>query len=68
MIFCECESFESVSSRGVGNGDDAEVRIDGAERIIRRLRFAGAGDRVEERGFADIRQADDSSAQHRRGR
>jgi hypothetical protein len=32
------------------------------------LRFSGAGDGVKERGFANIGQTDDSSAQHRRGR
>ena len=52
----------------VGNRDDAEVRIDRAERVIGRLRFSGAGDGVKERGFANIGQTDDSSAQHRRGR
>jgi hypothetical protein len=58
------ERFEA----GVGNRHDAEIWVDRAEGVIRGLRFSGAGDRVKERGFADIRQADDSSAQHRRGR
>ena len=49
----------------IGHGDDAEVRIDRAERIVRRLRLARSGDGVEERRFSDIRQADDSSAQHK---
>ena len=46
----------------IGHGDDAEVGIDRAERIILRGRFVRAGDRVKERGFADIRQPNDSSA------
>ena len=51
----------------VGHRHDAEVRIDRAKWIVRRLRFAGAGDGIEESGFADVRQTDDSGAQHRRG-
>ena len=46
----------------IGHGDDADVRIDRAERIIFRRRFVRAGDGVKERGFPDIRQSDDSSA------
>ena len=68
MIFCECESFDERFEPRVRHGDDAEIRIDGAEGIICRLRFPRPGDRVKERGFADVWQADDSSAQHRRGR
>ena len=49
----------------VGHGHDAEVRIDRAEGIIRRLRLAGAGDGVEESRFADVRQTDDSGAEHK---
>ena len=52
----------------VGHGDDAEIRIDRAEGVVRGLRFARARDGVEKRGLADIRQPDNSSAQHRRGR
>ena len=45
--------------------DDADVRIDRAKRIIRRLRFAGAGDGVEQGGFSDIGQTDNSSFEHK---
>ena len=56
------ERFESV----VGHGDDAEVRVDRAERIIGRLRFSRARDGVEKGRFANVRQTHDSGAQHRR--
>ena len=38
------------------------IRLDGTERVIRRLRRRGLRQRVEERRFADIRQADDAAA------
>ncbi len=50
----------------VGHGHDAEIRIDRAERVVRRLRLAGAGDGVEESGFANVRQPDDSGAKHKK--
>ena len=62
MIFCECESFARVLESRIRHSHDAEVGIDRAKRIICRLRFAGARDGIEERGFADVRQTDDSSA------
>lgn len=40
--------------------DHADVRVDGAERIVRRSGIFGAGDGVEQRALADIRQAYDS--------
>ncbi len=47
---------------GVGHGDDADVGVNSAERIIRRLRLAGAGDGVEEGGLAHVGQSDDTGA------
>jgi hypothetical protein len=47
----------------IRDGDDADVWLDGAERIVRRLGLGGAADereRVEERRFADVREADDA--------
>ena len=44
----------------VGHGDDADVRIDGAKRVVRRLRLLRAGDGVEEGGFADVWETDDA--------
>ena len=46
---------------GVGHGDDADVRLDGAERIVGRLRRGGLRQRVEERRLADVGQADDAA-------
>src|SRR5439155_10371805 len=55
-----CERLEAR----IGNGYNAEVRIDGAERIVGSLGFARARDRVEEGGLSDIRKPDNSGAQH----
>ena len=43
----------------VGNGYHADVRLDGAEGIVRALR-ARVGNRVEQGGLADVRQSDDA--------
>ena len=45
----------------IGHRDLADIRLDGAERIVRRLRRRRFGERVEERRLADIRQADDAA-------
>ena len=45
----------------VGHRDLADIRLDGAERIVRRLRGRGLGQRIEERRLADIRQPDDAA-------
>ena len=44
----------------VGYFYDAAVGLDGAERIVFR-RDARFGERVKERGFADVREADDAA-------
>ena len=44
----------------VGHLDDADVRLNGTERIILR-RDPRLGQRVEQRGFADVGQADDTA-------
>ena len=51
----------------VGHGDDADVRLDRAERVVRGLGLARAREGVEEGGLADVGQPDDSGAQHRAG-
>ena len=43
----------------VRHGDHAGVRLDGAKRVIRRLR-ARAGDGVKQRALADVRQTDNA--------
>ena len=45
----------------VRHGDDADVRGNGAKGIIRRLGLARPGDGVEQGGFPDVGQTDDSS-------
>ena len=45
----------------VRHGDLADVRLDGAERIVRRLRRRGLRQRIEQRRLADVRQADDAA-------
>ena len=45
----------------IGHRHLADVRLDGAERIVRRLRRRGLRQRIEERRLADIRHADDTA-------
>ncbi len=45
----------------IGHRHLADVRLDGAERIVRRLRRRGLRQRVEQRRFADVRHADDAA-------
>ena len=52
-------NFMQLGDACVRYGDDADVRLDRAERIIGCLR-ARLGDRVEQGTLADIRQTDDS--------
>ena len=46
----------------VRDGDAADIRLDRAEGIVRRLRRGGLRQRVEKRRFANIRQADNAAA------
>ena len=52
----------------VRNIHDADVRLDRAEGEIGCVSLAGAGDRVEESGLADIGQSDDSCFEHKAGK
>ena len=54
---------EDVESR-VRHGHHADVRIDRAKRIIFRGRFVRSGDGIKKRGFSDVWQSDNSSAEH----
>ena len=45
----------------VGHRHFADIRLDGAEWIIGRLRRRRFGQRIEERRLADVRQADDAA-------
>ena len=44
----------------VGHRHNAGVRLNGAERIVRRLRVLCAGQRIKKGGFAYIRKAHDT--------
>ena len=51
----------------VRDGDDADVGLDGGERVVRRQR-PGRGEGVEDGALADVGQTDDSDFQcHRAG-
>ena len=54
--------FGQLRQPGIWQFHDADVRLDGAERIVLG-RDAGLGQRVEEGRFADIGQADDAALQ-----
>src|SRR3569832_1920276 len=45
----------------IGHGDLSDIWLDRAKRIVRRLRRSGLRQCVEERGLADVRQADDAA-------
>ena len=55
-----CDGRQFVEP-GIRHGDLADIRLDGAERIIRRLRRRRLGQRVEQRRLADIGQANDTA-------
>ena len=55
-----CERFEPRFR----HGDDAEVRLDGAERVVLRRSLVRTGDGIEQRGFPDVGQTDDSGLEH----
>jgi len=46
----------------IGHGDDAGVGVDGAEGVVRRLGL-GRGECVEDGGFSDVGQANDSAVE-----
>ncbi len=51
-----CNRFQTL----VGHADDAHIGLNGAERVIFRRDFS-SGERVEQRRFADVGQADDAA-------
>ena len=55
----ESDFYEWLTEPLIGNGHHADVRLDGAERIIGALR-ARVGDGVEQGGLSDVRQPDDT--------
>ena len=54
------ELRQRVEAR-IGHRDLADIGLDGAEGIIGRLRRRRRGQRIEQRRFADVRQADDAA-------
>ena len=46
----------------IGHRDDTGVGVDGAAGVVRRLGF-GRGEGVEDRGFSDVGEANDSAVQ-----
>jgi hypothetical protein len=54
------ELGEFVEAR-IGNRNLADIGLNGAERIVRRLRGRRFGQRVEQRGLADVRQTNNSA-------
>ena len=56
------KSFDQRVEPLVGDGDDADVGLDGAERVVLGLGL-GAGERVEQGAFADVGQTDDSACE-----
>ena len=58
-VFVRVVHFGEHVEALVRHGDHADVRLDGAEGIVRGLR-ARVGDRVEQGGLADVRQPDDA--------
>jgi hypothetical protein len=45
---------------GIRNRNNAGVRLNGAERIVGCLSILGAGQRIEQSGFANIGQTDNT--------
>ena len=60
-ICCRLADARQRIEPRIGHRDLADVRLDGAERIVRRLRGRGLRERIEERRLADIRHADDAA-------
>ena len=61
MICCGLRDRRELVEPRIGHRDLADIRLDGAERIIRRLRRRRLRQRVEERRLADIGQSDDAA-------
>ena len=53
--------FGELGLARVRHRNAADIRLDGAERIVRRFRRLLGEQRVEEGRFADVRQADDAT-------
>ena len=61
MICADLAIVGQLVEPRIGHRDLADIRLDGAERIIRRLRRRRLGQRIEQRRLADIGQSDDTA-------
>ena len=62
-IFADLPIAASVVEARIRHRHAADIRLDGAERVVRRLRRRGRGQRVEQRGLAHVRQPDDAAVE-----
>ena len=56
--------FRERLESGIRHGDNADIGVDRAKGIVGRLGLAGACDRIEQGGFANIRKTDDTCGEH----
>src|SRR5215831_3011562 len=59
--FLRMRQFGKNCQSTIWHGHDTKIRVNRAERIVRRLSFPCAGDSVKEGRFPDVWQANDSS-------
>ncbi len=59
--FLRARDFGELFDARIGHRDVADIRLDGAERVIGRLRRRGLRQRIEKGRLADVRQADDAA-------
>ena len=62
-LLCRLRDLGDLVEARVGDRDAADVGLDRAEGIVRRLRGSSFGQGIEKRRFADVRQADDAAAE-----
>ena len=55
-------NFRERGQPGIGHNDDPLVGVDGAERIVRRLRLARPCDGVKKSGFTHVGEPDNACA------
>src|SRR5437667_3371041 len=58
------DELEQPVEARVGHLNDADVGLDGAKGIVLRRGRLGGGERVEQRGLADVGEADDAETKH----
>ena len=58
---CRLADLSELVEARIGHADIADIRLDRAERIVGRFRRCRLRERVEERGLANVWQADDAA-------